>query len=111
MGGKAITEDQKSKARQLHREGKPCRSIADELGLSHGAVWNIVSHDNIKIHRRAAPARCNVTNAKPVTSPKTKVTVIETQIPDYAPVCATTTRGTYIGAELSYRGRALRISQ
>jgi len=107
MGGVVITESQKIQARALHRQGKTCRAIADEVGISHGAAWNIVSHDNMKIRTDAIPARCSVKNAAPVVTSKTKVTVHKPQIPDYAPICATTTKGTYrTNGALSYRGCA-----
>ena len=105
MGGKAITQEQMSQARALHREGKNCRAIAEAIGISHGAVWNIVSADNNQVRRNPFPARCNVTKAEPVVTQKTKITIHKQSIPDYAPICATTTRGTYrTNGALSYRG-------
>ena len=105
MGGVVITESQKIQARALHRQGKTCRAIADEVGISHGAAWNIVSHDNIKIRADVIPARCSVKHAVPVITDKTKITIHKTQIPDYAPICATTTKGFYKSNDLDYRGR------
>lgn len=95
------------KIRTLHREGKTCRAIADQLGIAHGTVWNHVSHDNIsmKLASRPAIGPKSVVNAQPVITSKTKITVFKTTIPDYAPVRASTSRGIYKGAELYHRGR------
>lgn len=107
MAGQTITASQKTQARALHREGKTCRAIAEIVGISPGAAWNIVSADNNKVRPDPIPARCSVKNAEPVITSKTKITIHKQEIPDYAPICATTTKGTYrTNGALSYRGCA-----
>lgn len=107
MAGQTITAAQKTQARALHREGKTCRAIAEIVGISPGAAWNIVSADNNKVRPDPIPARCSVKNAEPVITSKTKITIHKQEIPDYAPICATTTKGTYrTNGALSYRGCA-----
>ncbi len=107
MGGQTITAEQKAQARALHREGKTCRAIAEIVGISSAAAWNIVTADNNKVRPDAIPARCNVKKADPVVNSATKITIYKQEIPAYAPICATTTKGTYrTNGALSYRGCA-----
>lgn len=105
---KKLTPELEQEIRRMHREGKSCRTIADQLGIAHGSVWNHVSHDNISMKLASKPAvgPKSVVNALPVITSQTKITVLKTTIPDHAPVRASTSRGIYKGAELHYRGRA-----
>lgn len=105
MRGQKITEQQKTIVRSLSREGKTCRAIADAVGISAAAAWSIVGNSNNKVRADAVPARCSVKNAEPLVTSKTKITIIKTEVPEYAPICATTTKGTYsTNGALSYRG-------
>lgn len=107
MHSPAITSEQKALARKLGREGKSCRAIAKAVGISSTAVWNLIAADNNKLKADEAPVSKSVKAAKPMVTQQTKITIYQQQIPDYAPICATTTRGTYrTNGALSYRGRA-----
>lgn len=103
----SISDEQKALARKLGREGKSCRAIAREVGISNTAAWNLIAADNNQLKADEVPASKNIKAAKPVVTHKTKITIHKQQIPDYAPICATTTKGTYrTNGALSYRGSA-----
>ena len=104
---KKLTPELEQEIRRMHREGKSCRTIADQLGIAHDTVWNHVSHDNISMKLASKPAvgPKSVVNALPMITSQTKITVFKTTIPDHAPVRASTSRGIYKGAELHHRGR------
>lgn len=40
--GKPLTSEQIAVVRALHREGKSRRYIADRIGKSFNAVWNVI---------------------------------------------------------------------
>src|SRR5690606_28585538 len=104
---------QKALIKDLRREGKTCRAISELTGVSHGAIWKLISPGSTKTQqaktKQAKPAQPvqSVVKAESVVNSQTKITIIaRPAIAANAPICAATTRGAYCGSELSYRGRA-----
>jgi hypothetical protein len=112
MRGKAITDEQKALIKDLKREGKTCRAISELTGVSHGAIWKLVSAGNAKTQQATQQAKPvkpvqSVVKSEPVVNSQTKITIIPlATVPANAPICAATTRGIYRGNELNHRGRA-----
>lgn len=104
MKGIPGSPEMKAKAIQLYRESLGCRAIARELGLNHSTVWNWVTDSNIgKLRVRRPTPSASIKDAVPRVTADSKITIVSSVLPGYAPYCNATVSGIYQGRELSYR--------